>query len=101
EALHADIAVRFALRHPERVKGLLLWGLRIRGKDQIPSHLGRLAEAEWNRFLIVMGSTVSALDENAHDLAIMQQSVSQADWLRRVAAFENSDLSNLLPKIGC
>jgi len=93
------VAVRYAVKHPERVRAFV-WGAPRVGDGLVHSPLlsETLAEQDWEEFLrnTAMGS--GARDIEAY-VAMLRQTMTQADWLWKVRAARTSSVAAELPRL--
>ena len=96
------VAVRYAVKHPERVLALVLGDVSISGFIGPPtdeeSSFELLARRDWDLFLHTMVSTFS-LQGAPMELPYWRESIGQQDWLRQAASQRMSDLTTLPPEV--
>ncbi len=104
---NAQIAITYAVKHPERVSHLILWCAVPSAEDNTrggPTQeaLDRLRDLDYNLFTETLAHTVFGWDsgEAAHRMAqYMQQSMSYATFRRCWDNAEGNDVRPLLPRI--
>jgi DNA-binding NarL/FixJ family response regulator len=99
DVFQCDVAVRFAIEYPERVGALILRNPRIEWTSSVAIHMETLARQDWETFLQVASQALLPFASKQTD--ILSQSVTQADWLARVQAIKQADLSSEVQKISC
>ncbi len=104
---NAQIAISYAVKHPERVSHLILWCPVPSGEDNSRDNatseaLDRLRELDYNLFTETLAHTVFGWEsgEAAHQMALyMQGSMSQETFQQCWTAAEKIDVRDLLPQI--
>jgi len=109
--LHGTIAaVHYAVKHPERVKHLILYNSWVRGKDYYEStpfsrairSFAEVAGEDWELFTMTMAHWILGFDEpdSARTLGkFFSDNMDKDAYLHGIAATEAIDLSDLLPRI--
>jgi pimeloyl-ACP methyl ester carboxylesterase/DNA-binding CsgD family transcriptional regulator len=102
-ALSSHVAVRYAARHPERLRGLVLYrtGVTLRASPTLNQDL---AAGDWELFLHSLLAVVHANEslgpgERRQAVANMKTSVTQADWLAYARVAEESNVEEFLSGI--
>jgi pimeloyl-ACP methyl ester carboxylesterase/DNA-binding CsgD family transcriptional regulator len=102
-ALSSHVAVHYAVRHPERVRALVLYRTGI--TLDLPTVFNRgLAESDWDLFLhsllgVVQANERISPDERRNAVSGMKDSVDQADWLQYARVAEASNIEDVLPRV--
>jgi class 3 adenylate cyclase len=104
---NAQIAIQYAVRHPERVSHLILWCPVTSAEanarpEPIQAAITQLLQADYGMFTETLAHTVFGWEagDAAHRLAVYMQESMDADTLRRCwAANEKNDVTQLLPQI--
>jgi class 3 adenylate cyclase len=93
-------AIRYAVAHPDRIAGLILWASFVNGATALePSHILGLAEQNWEFFLQTIPSSLHWLEprEIRAYVDMLRQSSTQKDYLSFIGACFESDIQSLLP----
>jgi pimeloyl-ACP methyl ester carboxylesterase/DNA-binding CsgD family transcriptional regulator len=102
-ALSSHVAVHYAVRHPGRVRALVLYRTSI--TLDLPAVFNRgLAESDWDLFLhsllgVVQANERISPDERRKAVTDMKDSVDQSDWLQYARVAEASNIQDLLPQV--
>jgi pimeloyl-ACP methyl ester carboxylesterase len=97
------VAVRFAARHAERVKALVLANCRI---DRTTKYRGvtanvDLAAENWGLFTATFrAQALTFLPEMAEALLGIQEMTTQADWLTSIGVFNSSNIEGICGQLG-
>jgi DNA-binding CsgD family transcriptional regulator/pimeloyl-ACP methyl ester carboxylesterase len=91
------VAVRYALRHPERVAALVLGDVswHLTGQSDSP-FFDTLARRDWDFFLHTIVSSLS-LTGAPPELPYWRDSIDQDDWLRMSESARKAKVTDLLP----
>jgi DNA-binding NarL/FixJ family response regulator len=89
-------AVHYAVRHPERVRAMVLQGPLFSGATGLNVHGAALAKRDWDFFLRSQTPMGIAAEHAARILAYLRAAMTQADWLRCIETFAASDLGDVL-----
>ena len=93
-------AIRYAVAHPDRIAGLILWASFVSGATALePAHILGLAEQNWEFFLQTIPSSLHWLEpsEVRAYVDMLRQSSTQKDYLSFITACFESDIEPLLP----
>jgi DNA-binding CsgD family transcriptional regulator/pimeloyl-ACP methyl ester carboxylesterase len=94
----ADRAVRYAVKHPERVAALLLWNPTA-GDPGVTIRLYLdVAEHSWDLFVETV-ATNFGFDPPELEVRRIREATTQADFLRKVRAMEDHGVKHLLPQV--
>jgi DNA-binding NarL/FixJ family response regulator len=101
--LSSHIAVHYAVRHPERVRALILYRTGVTLGLAAVFNLG-LAENDWDLFVhsllgVVQANERISPEERRRAVAGMKDSVNQADWLQYARVAETSSIEDVLPQV--
>jgi len=101
--LSSHIAVRYAVRHPGRVRALVLWRTGVTLRRPATFTQG-LAASDWDLFVSSLLGSVQANEmigpeERRAAVIDMKQSVTQADWLKYARVAADSSLQDELPRL--
>jgi len=110
-AIHASVSsglagIAYAVSHPGQVTHLILWHSYARFEDyasgpQVQS-LTQMADADWEMYtetLAHVGLGWSAGEEARRYAAIVRESVTQAGFQALLAAYQEFDVTELLPQV--
>jgi DNA-binding CsgD family transcriptional regulator/pimeloyl-ACP methyl ester carboxylesterase len=95
----ANVAIRFAHKHPERVLGLILSDDGFGDAWGGPGGMGRFEEearTNWQGFLGWLAGGMTADPERVHYYG---QSITQADFLANLRAARGSSVESILPEL--
>ncbi len=99
------VGVAYAVRHPERVSHLILWGSGARTTDITggpqAQALVQLANADWEMFtetFVHVAFGWSPGEEARRYAAVIRESVTQ-EWVRAFLAAPDIDVTELLPQV--
>jgi class 3 adenylate cyclase len=95
-------AIRYAVAHPDRIAGLILWASFVSGATALePAHILGVAEQNWEFFLQTIPSSLHWLapGEVRAYVDMLRQSSSQKDYLSFITACFESDIESLLPAL--
>ncbi|HEU0075163.1 MAG TPA: alpha/beta fold hydrolase [Dehalococcoidia bacterium] len=92
-------AIRFAARHPERVKALVLISCSVAISAWPLDSLLTLAEQNWDAMLYNWVPPTATPQERAEYLAFFKQTRTQEDWLISARAFSTSDVGDVLDRV--
>ena len=92
-------AIRFAARHPERVKALVLVSCSTSMSAWPLDSLLRMAEQNWDAMLYNWVPPTATPQERAEYLDFFKQTRTQEDWLISARAFSTSDVSDVLDRV--
>ena len=101
--LSSHVAVRFAVRHPGRVRALVLCRTGVTLSSR-PAFSQSLAASDWDLFLNSLLGAVQANEDISPEqrrlaLSSMKTTMTQADWLKYDRATENSTVAGELPQL--
>jgi DNA-binding CsgD family transcriptional regulator/pimeloyl-ACP methyl ester carboxylesterase len=89
-------AAHYAVRHPERVRALVLQGVIMSGANGLNVSGAPLARRDWDFFLRSQVQTGMPLALAKQSLAYLRGSMTQADWLQSIETFAKSELGEVL-----
>jgi pimeloyl-ACP methyl ester carboxylesterase/DNA-binding CsgD family transcriptional regulator len=97
------IAMSYAVHHPQRLQGLILWNPDIGSGTPLdttfkPDQLDELARVNWDLF-VETNAYSSPIHDAAHVQNFARESISQADWLRRIQAWRSYSVADILEDI--
>jgi DNA-binding CsgD family transcriptional regulator/pimeloyl-ACP methyl ester carboxylesterase len=92
------VAVRYALRHPERVAALVLGDVAWHLPGNTESSFESLARRDWDFFLHTIVSSLS-LQGAPHELPYWRESITRDDWLRMSESARKANITDLLPRL--
>jgi DNA-binding NarL/FixJ family response regulator len=99
------VGLRYAVKHPERVRALLLWRSGVHLNDAFPHSLATsLAAENWDVFLdsfIAGNQANTTLTPEARRIAIqqMKSATTQQDWLASMRAVASSTVEDDAPQV--
>ncbi len=91
-------AVHYAVAHPDRVAGLILWASFVNGATALEStHIVDLAEQNWEFFLQTIPSSLHWLEPGQVRayMDMLRQSSTQRDYLSFIRACFESDMAKI------
>jgi pimeloyl-ACP methyl ester carboxylesterase/DNA-binding CsgD family transcriptional regulator len=101
----AHAGLRFAVNHPDRVRGLVLWRTSLAMQDILPEAFWKtLAEENWDLFLdsflagTMAGYTLTP-ETRRSGKESMKAAVTQPDWLLSVRAWHRSSVKDEAPRL--
>jgi pimeloyl-ACP methyl ester carboxylesterase/DNA-binding CsgD family transcriptional regulator len=95
----AHVALRYAIRHPERVRALILVSSSLLISAWPLDSLLRLAEQNWDAMLHNWVPPTATPEERAGYLAFFKETRTQADWLISAAAFSVSRIDDVVTQV--
>jgi pimeloyl-ACP methyl ester carboxylesterase/DNA-binding CsgD family transcriptional regulator len=98
EALQGHAAVQFAVRHPDRLRALVLYDVVPEAGQGLSPQLQELARSSWDTFLHIVGTSFAIAGTHV-DLDYMRETTTQADFMAALRARRTSSISELLPSI--
>jgi DNA-binding CsgD family transcriptional regulator/pimeloyl-ACP methyl ester carboxylesterase len=98
--LSGHVAVRFAVRRPERVKALVLLQVNLDDPLEGVRYLEDLARVSWDNYLKMPAYSFYRLDPPEQGLRILKDALSPDDFFRRLNLPATS-LRPFLPKVRC
>lgn len=93
------VAVRYAIRHPDRLYGLILWQLIGNWQGTEIGFMANIAADDWHRCLVMAAQVFLAGEDFDVGLRIMSESTQQTDFLTRALADDASNVEQLLPDL--
>jgi DNA-binding CsgD family transcriptional regulator len=97
--MQAHVAVRYAVREPQRILRLVLWQLIASYVGGQPNYIAQLARDDWGRYL-VMEAGIFAPGERLEDgLRLIGASVTQEDVIKAASVAGASNVVDLLPEL--
>jgi DNA-binding CsgD family transcriptional regulator/pimeloyl-ACP methyl ester carboxylesterase len=93
------LAVHYAIKHPERLRALVLGDITIKGAwgKEIPG-FSELIQRDWDFFLHAMASSFS-LQGAPVEVPYWRESITQEDCIKMGLACHESDIGDLLPSL--
>jgi DNA-binding CsgD family transcriptional regulator/pimeloyl-ACP methyl ester carboxylesterase len=76
------VAMRFAVKHPERVEALILHNCSVRGIPAPARHLTEMARNDWNAYVHVFARSVPLRAGSAAMESYFKEGTTQADFLK-------------------
>lgn len=95
---HTHTAVRYAVAHPERIDGLVLFSGSVDNSVWPMALYQSFAAEDWEAFLRSQVATGRSVDLSA-GIQRLRAASEQTDWLRLVGAAVKSDITELLPRV--
>jgi DNA-binding CsgD family transcriptional regulator len=95
--LSGHVALRYAVKHPERVEALVLGDTPMVIASGPPG-IDEIARRDWDAFLHMMASSYS-LDRAPLEPSYWREAINQADFLRQHAAAMHSNVEPLLKEV--
>jgi len=99
----ARVAIKYAAQHPERVLALILVNANTGDPSldtrSTPSDLEEVARRDWDLFVEAMARLLWPSEELAVGKAIVRESITRADYLRRARAWPSYNVAALLHKL--
>ena len=95
-------AIRYALAHPDRMAGLILWANFVNGATALePAHILGLAEQNWDFFLQTVPQSLHWLEprEVRAYVDLLKRGSTQKDYLSFIKASLGSDIQSLLADV--
>jgi pimeloyl-ACP methyl ester carboxylesterase len=93
------VAIRYALKHPERVRAIVLVSCSPSIAAWPLDGLLRMAEQNWDAMLYNWVPISSTPEERAHYLSFFKETRTQADWLIAARVFSASSVEAEAPKL--
>ena len=101
ETVQGHPAVRFAVKHPELVRGLILYDVAFESEQGTAPEMGEMEEmarTNWDTFLHIVGSSF-AIEGTRVDFAYLQSATTQEDFLRTAEARRQSTIADVLSSV--
>ncbi|HEY7466043.1 MAG TPA: alpha/beta fold hydrolase [Dehalococcoidia bacterium] len=95
----AHVAVRYAVKHPERVRALVLVSSSLLISAWPLDSLLRLAEQNWDAMLYNWVPPTFTPEERAQLIAFFKETRTRADWLISAAAFSVSRIDDVVSRV--
>jgi pimeloyl-ACP methyl ester carboxylesterase/DNA-binding CsgD family transcriptional regulator len=95
----AHVAVRYAIKHPERVRALVLVSSSLLISAWPLDSLLRLAEQNWDAMLYNWVPPTFTPEERARLMAFFKETRTQTDWLISAAAFSVSRIDDVVSRV--
>jgi len=89
------VALRYALRSPGRVLGLVLWHLTGNNRGGEVRRSIELARDDWERCLIMRAQNFAPNDDTYSGVALARASISQDDYIRTLLAEQESSVEEV------
>lgn len=93
------VAVRYAVTHPDRLHGLILWQLIGDWHGTEAGFMASIAENDWHRCLAMAAQVFMAGEDFDVGLRIMSESSLQDDFVKKTRAADASNVEHLLPEL--
>jgi DNA-binding CsgD family transcriptional regulator len=93
------VALRYAVKHPERVRALVLVTQALLITAWPFDSLVRLAEQNWDAMLYNWVPQSFSPEERTQLLAFLKETRTQADWLRAAEAFSVSRVDDVVDRV--
>jgi pimeloyl-ACP methyl ester carboxylesterase/DNA-binding CsgD family transcriptional regulator len=94
-----QIAVWYAVAHPERVRAIVLNTTAISEAERSLALFRDLAQENWDYFLLVHLRSGLTAAERETGLRYLREATTREDWLTSIRAWAVSDLSDVLPSL--
>jgi DNA-binding CsgD family transcriptional regulator/pimeloyl-ACP methyl ester carboxylesterase len=95
----SHVAIRYAVAHPERVRGLILWqAISDYGRKEAEFMVG-VASQNWERALVLLAQTFLPGEELETALNVMRACCRREDFIKLASVAEASSVEDLLPRI--
>jgi DNA-binding CsgD family transcriptional regulator/pimeloyl-ACP methyl ester carboxylesterase len=95
----AHVAVRFAARHPDRVRALVLVHCSVTSAPWPRTLMELVAGADWDEFLRTMTSMGRTPAEMRASRERLRQMVNQEDFRKKFHAYQESDIREVLGQL--
>jgi pimeloyl-ACP methyl ester carboxylesterase/DNA-binding CsgD family transcriptional regulator len=95
----AHVAIRYAVKHPERVAALVLVSSSVSMEEWPLDSLVGLAEKNWDAMLYNWVPASVTPEERAELMAFFKETRTQADWLVSARAFSASHVDDVVGKV--
>ena len=93
------VAVRYAVKHPERVRALILVTQAMQITAWPFDGLVRVAEQNWDAMLYNWVPPTFSSEERSQLLAFLKQTRSQTDWVRAAQVFSVSSIDDVVSSV--
>jgi DNA-binding CsgD family transcriptional regulator len=96
KSIHGLVAIRYAVRHAERVAGLVLWNYLDTGIAPQARALRALAEADWDSHLAINALSSFPGKDPAMVKRVLNEALSQSELLAITGALRSASAEELL-----
>jgi DNA-binding CsgD family transcriptional regulator/pimeloyl-ACP methyl ester carboxylesterase len=96
----SEVAVAYAIRHPERVAGLILWNARVDNHASPMGMLAELAAKDWSACLDMIARLVAEATESSTAKQLIAGCINQEDFLILAKLVTEQNLQNEAPLVG-
>lgn len=101
QAAASHVAIRYAVKNPGRVDGLVLWNAGTTGPAQLgwTSYMYDMAAENWEFFLETLAQNRFPEMDRSERMEHLRRAVTQADWLTRTRALDQDSIEPLLSQV--
>ena len=92
------VALRYAVKHPERVRALILWNSRVDASGRSGS-LDVMPSENWDLFVDATARVGSSLQDPESAKHRIRDSVTQADFLTRLKPVQRSSIAGIVASV--
>jgi DNA-binding CsgD family transcriptional regulator/pimeloyl-ACP methyl ester carboxylesterase len=92
----AHVAVRFAAKHPSKVRALVLVHCSVTSEPWPPTLMDTVARSDWEIFIRTMTLAWRSTEEARASKERLRKMVTQEDFVRKFRAYQRSDISDAL-----
>jgi DNA-binding CsgD family transcriptional regulator/pimeloyl-ACP methyl ester carboxylesterase len=96
--ISGQVAVQYALRHPDRVRNLILFQANLDDPLEGVRYLANLAQESWDNFLKIPAYNFFRSEPPMQAHAILRETMSEEDFMRQMQLPPTS-MRNLLPQL--
>jgi DNA-binding CsgD family transcriptional regulator/pimeloyl-ACP methyl ester carboxylesterase len=96
--ISGQVAVRYAVRHPERVRNLVLWQANLDDPLEGVRYLVDLAGQSWENFLKIPAYNFFRAEPPMEAMAILRDTMTMDDFMRQMTLPQTS-IRDLLPQL--
>jgi DNA-binding CsgD family transcriptional regulator/pimeloyl-ACP methyl ester carboxylesterase len=96
--ISGQVAVRYAVRHPERVRNLILWQANLDDPLEGVRYLINLAQESWENFLKIPAYNFFRAETPIQALTILRETMSEEDF-RRQMQLPPTSMRDILPQL--
>jgi pimeloyl-ACP methyl ester carboxylesterase/DNA-binding CsgD family transcriptional regulator len=98
--MFSHVAIRYAVKHPERVEALVLLNPRVEGGvGGVLPPLADLARTDWEAYLEMFTRTVASNQDPGFGKTRARESANQADYLVQSAVLAASSIASIAPTL--
>jgi DNA-binding CsgD family transcriptional regulator/pimeloyl-ACP methyl ester carboxylesterase len=96
----SHVAIRYAVMHPERVRGLILWqAIGDADEETEAGFLVRIAAENWERALVMQAQTFMPGEELQNSMNVVRECFTKDDFIKLAGSYESSVIDWLLPRL--